>query len=257
GGRGLGAQIAEAYAEAGANIVVCSRKVEACEEMSEKLNKKGVNSLAFKCDVTNVEDIKNVVKQTKNHFGSIDILVNNSGATWGAPVEETPHDAWKKVMDVNINGTFYMSQEVGKVMIEQKSGKIINISSVAGFGGTHPFMQTTGYNTSKGAVMTFTQDLAAKWGQHNINVNALAPGFFPTKMSKVLIEQGKDYIIQSTPLGRLGSESDLQGAALFLASKASDYVTGDILTVDGGAHAILGIRNGLDIGVVIRSRQKK
>src|SRR5699024_2341196 len=184
--------------------------------------------------------------------GSIDILVNNSGATWGAPVEETPHDAWKKVMDVNINGTFYMSQEVGKVMIEQKSGNIINISYVRGFGVTHPIMQTTGYNTSKGAVMTFTQDLAAKWGQHNINDNALAPGFFPTKMSKVLIEQGKDYIIQSTPLGRLGSDSDLQGAALFLASKAFDYVTGDILTVDGGAHAIYMKGIGMSLVFVIR-----
>src|SRR5690625_36272 len=119
GGRGLGAQIAEAYAEAGANVVVCSRKIEACEEMSEKLKKKGVDSLAFKCDVTNAEDIKNVVNKTKEHFGSIDILVNNSGATWGATVEDTPHEASEKVINVNVNGTFYMSQEVEKVMIEQ------------------------------------------------------------------------------------------------------------------------------------------
>ena len=146
-----------------------------------------------------------------------------------------PYEAWKKVMDVNVNGTFLMSQEVGKVMIEQGSGKIINIASVAGLGGTHPsFMDTIGYNTSKGAVITFTKDLAAKWGQHNINVNAIAPGFFPTKMSKVTIEQGHDYILNSTPLNRLGSEEDLKGVALFLASKASDYVTGDILLVDGG-----------------------
>jgi len=238
GGRGLGAQIAFAYAEAGANVVVCSRKIEPCEKMSQQLKEMGVDSLAFQCDVTNIENIKNVVKQTKDYFGTIDILVNNSGATWGATVEEMPQDAWKKVMNVNVTGTFLMSQEVGKVMIEQKQGKIINISSVAGFGGTHPFMQTIGYNTSKGAVMTFTKDLAVKWGQHNINVNAIAPGFFPTKMSKVLIEQGRDHILQSTPLGRLGSDSDLKGAALFLASKASDYVSGDILTVDGGAHAL-------------------
>lgn len=237
GGRGLGAQIATAYAEAGANVVVCSRKLEPCEEMSQKLKGMGVDSLAFKCDVTNPGDVKNVVKGTVNHFGTIDILVNNSGATWGATVKDMPHEAWEKVMNVNINGTFFMSQEVGKVMIEQKHGKIINIASIAGFGGTHPFMQTIGYNTSKGAVMTFTKDLAVKWGQHNINVNAIAPGFFPTKMSKVLIEHGKDVILDSTPLGRLGDDSDLQGAALFLASRASDYVTGDILTVDGGAHA--------------------
>src|SRR5699024_5879100 len=126
----------------------------------------------------------------------------------------------------------------GKVMLEQKSGRIINISSIAGCGGTTSYIQTIGDKTSKGAVMTFTQDKAAQWGQHNINVNAIAPGFFPTKMSEVLIEQGKDYIMQSTPLGRLGNDSDLQGAALFLASKASDYITGDILTVDGGMHAL-------------------
>jgi len=238
GGRGLGAQIATAYAEAGANVVVCSRKLEPCEEMSQQLKEKGVDSLAFKCDITNVEDVKHVVKGTKDHFGKIDILVNNSGATWAAPVEETTQEAWEKVMNVNINGTFLMSQEVGKVMIDQKEGKISNIASVAGFGGTHPFMQTIGYNTSKGAVMTFTKDLAAKWGQHNINVNALAPGFFPTKMSSVLIEHGKDYIMENTPLGRLGGDEDLKGAALFLASKASDYITGDILTVDGGMHAM-------------------
>src|SRR5699024_7491965 len=133
GGRGLGAQIAVAYAEADVNIAVCSRKEEAGEEMSDKLKGKGVVLLAYKVDVTNPVDIKHVVKQTKEHFGSIDILVNNSGATWGASVEEMPHDAWEKVMNVNINGTFYMSQEVGKVMIEQNSGKIINISSIAGF----------------------------------------------------------------------------------------------------------------------------
>ena len=239
GGRGLGAQIATAYAEAGANVVVCSRKLEPCEEMSKKLKAEfGVDSLAFSCDVTNIDDIKNVVKQTTDHFGAIDILVNNSGVTWGADGVDMPLEAWEKVIDVNVTGTFLMSQEVGKVMIEQKQGKIINIASVAGFGGTPPFMQTIGYNTSKGAVMTFTKDLAVKWGHHNINVNAIAPGFFPTKMSKVLIEQAKDHILQTTPLGRLGSDSDLKGAALFLASKASDYVTGDVLTVDGGQHAL-------------------
>ncbi|MFB4168823.1 SDR family oxidoreductase [Virgibacillus sp. JSM 102003] len=239
GGRGLGAQIAQGLAEAGANVVVCSRKLEACLEMSEELKKFGVDSLAFSCDVTNQDDVKKVVDETKAHFGSIDILVNNSGATWGAPVVDMPIEAWQKVMNVNVTGTFLMSQEVGKVMIEQEGGKIINIASVAGFGGTDPrFMDTIGYNTSKGAIMTFTKDLATKWGQHNINVNAIAPGFFPTKMSKGLIHTGKDKILEGTPLNRLGSDADLKGAALFLASKASDYVSGDILSVDGGAHAL-------------------
>ncbi|AMQ05518.1 SDR family oxidoreductase [Sporosarcina psychrophila] len=235
GGRGLGAQIAKGFAEAGANVVLCSRNIEACIEMSKELEALGVRSIGLACDVTNQQDVKKVVEETMKIFGTIDILVNNSGATWGAPVVDMPYEAWKKVMDVNVNGTFLMSQEVGKIMIEQENGKIINIASVAGLGGTHPsFMDTIGYNTSKGAVITFTKDLAAKWGQHNINVNAIAPGFFPTKMSKVTIEQGHEYILNSTPLNRLGSEEDLKGVALFLASKASDYVTGDILLVDGG-----------------------
>ncbi|MGY0694481.1 SDR family oxidoreductase [Virgibacillus sp. FSP13] len=238
GGRGLGAQIARGFAEAGANVVVCSRKLAACEKMSEELKQLGVDSLAFACDVSNPEDVKKVVAGTVDHFGAIDILVNNSGATWGAPVLDMPFEAWQKVINVNITGTFLMSQEVGKTMIKQNQGKIINIASVAGFGGTDPrYMDTIGYNTSKGAVMTFTKDLAVKWGQHNINVNAIAPGFFPTKMSRGLLEQGEEKILEGTPLNRLGNDADLQGAALFLASKASDFVSGDILAVDGGSHA--------------------
>ncbi|WP_223702294.1 SDR family oxidoreductase [Sutcliffiella deserti] len=239
GGRGLGEQIAESFAEAGANIVLCSRKVEACQEVADRLSKLGVKTLALKCDITNPEDVQYVVDETKRAFGTIDILVNNSGATWGAKAEEMPLAAWQKVMDVNVTGTFLMSQAVGKVMIEQKSGKIINIASVAGLGGTNPrVMDTIGYNTSKGAVITFTKDLAVKWGQHNINVNAIAPGFFPTKMSQGIIEHGKDSILRATPLKRFGSDDDLKGAALFLASRASGYVTGDVLVVDGGIHAM-------------------
>lgn len=238
GGRGLGAQIAEGFAEAGANVVICSRKLEVCEEASEKLKALGVGSLALACDVSNPEDVKNVISKTIEKFGTIDILVNNSGATWVAPVVDMPLEAWKKVMDINVTGTFLMSQEAGKVMIKQRSGKIINISSVAGLGGIDPsFMDTIGYNTSKGAVNTFTKDLAAKWGQYNINVNAIAPGFFPTKLSNGLIEKGGEQILKVTPLNRFGTDEDLKGVALFLASKASDYVTGDVLVVDGGMHA--------------------
>jgi gluconate 5-dehydrogenase len=199
----------------------------------------GVKTLALACDISQPEDIKNVVHQTIETFGRIDILINNSGATWGAPVEEMPLEAWQKVMNINVTGTFLMSQEAGKQMIKQKAGKIINIASIAGLGGTDPqYMDTIGYNTSKGAVITFTKDLAVKWGQHNIQVNAIAPGFFPTKMSGAIMEQGKDYFLSQTPLKRFGSEADLKGAAVFLASAASNYITGDILTVDGGVHAM-------------------
>ncbi|MBU8586428.1 SDR family oxidoreductase [Priestia megaterium] len=239
GGRGLGEQMAEGLAEAGANIVLCSRKKEACQQVADRLATTGVKTLALACDISQPEDIKNVVHQTIEKFGRIDILINNSGATWGAPVEEMPLEAWQKVMNINVTGTFLMSQEAGKEMIKQKVGKIINIASIAGLGGTDPqYMDTIGYNTSKGAVITFTKDLAVKWGQHNIQVNAIAPGFFPTKMSGAIMEQGKDYFLSQTPLKRFGSEADLKGAAVFLASAASNYITGDILTVDGGVHAM-------------------
>ncbi len=240
GGRGLGAQIAQGFAEAGANIVLCSRKVEACEEVAAELAKLGVQTLALACDVTKPEDIDNVVSKTLESFGQIDILVNNSGASWGTPAVEMPFEAWQKVFDVNVNGTFLMSQAVGKIMLGQKSGKIINIASIAGLGGTLPnFMDTIGYNASKGAVITLTKDLAVKWGPYGVNVNAIAPGFFPTKMSKVLIERGQDYLMGVTPLKRLGTENDLKGVALFLAAAASDYIAGDVIVVDGGMSSIV------------------
>lgn len=241
GGRGLGAHIAQGLAEAGANIVLCSRKIEACTEVADHLNKEyGVETLALKCDITNAEDIHSVVSETLDKFEDIDILVNNSGASWGASALDMPLEAWNKVINTNLTGTFLMSQAVGKVMMEQKRGKIINIASVAGLGGTHAdMMDTVGYNASKGAVLTLTKDLAVKWGKHNIHVNAIAPGFFPTKMSQVLLERGKDAIEYMTPLGRLGNDEDLKGVALFLASAASNYITGEVLVVDGGKHAMV------------------
>lgn len=239
GGRGLGEQIAVGFAEAGANVVLCSRRVEACEEVSQKLKEIGVESLALKCDITNPEDVKNVVDQTVEKFGRIDILVNNSGASWGAPAEEMPLEAWQKVMNVNVTGTFLMSQTAGKVMLEQGSGKIINIASVAGLKGSNPkVMDAIGYNASKGAVITFTKDLAVKWGPRGIYVNAIAPGFFPTKMSKGLLEKGGQAILEGTPLRKFGSDTDLKGVAVFLAAPASDYITGDIVVVDGGTHVL-------------------
>lgn len=239
GGRGLGEQIAEGLAEAGANVVVCSRKREACQKVSQRLEEKGVRSMAFRCDITNPDDIRRVVEETVQHFGTIDILVNNSGATWGAKVEDMPLEAWQKVINTNVTGTFLMSQAVGKVMIAQGGGKIINIASVAGLGGVDPrVMNTIGYNTSKGAIITFTKDLAVKWGPHGITVNAIAPGFFPTKMSKVILQYAGDYIAGNTPLRRLGTGKDLKGVAVFLASEASAFVTGDTIIVDGGSHAM-------------------
>jgi NAD(P)-dependent dehydrogenase (short-subunit alcohol dehydrogenase family) len=240
GGRGLGEQIATTLAEAGANVVVCSRKLEACQEVSNELKKLGVGSLAFECDVTKPEDVQRVVDETVKEFGTIDILFNNSGVSWGALPEEMPLEKWHMVMEVNATGTFLMSQAVGRVMIEKEAGgKIINIASVAGLGGADPrAMNAVGYHASKGAVVAFTKDLAVKWARHNINVNAIAPGFFPSKMTKGVLANVGDLILDGTPLGRFGSDHDLKGAALFLASKASDFVVGHILVVDGGTNAM-------------------
>ncbi|WP_462409027.1 SDR family oxidoreductase [Neobacillus sp. Marseille-QA0830] len=238
GGRGLGQQIAEVFAEAGANVVVCSRNVEACQELSESLNQKGVKSLALKCDVSNQDDIRQVVDATMKEFGRIDILVNNSGTSWGAPALEMPADKWDKVMDINLKGVFLFSQMVGRIMKEQGSGKIINIASIAGIGGQDPqVMDAIGYSVSKGAVISFTKDLAVKLAPYNVHVNAIAPGFFPTKMTKAILGYSGQKILERTPAGRFGADSDMKGPALFLASAASDYVFGHVLVVDGGTTA--------------------
>ncbi|MDM5328215.1 SDR family oxidoreductase [Neobacillus sp. CF12] len=238
GGRGLGEQIAEAYADAGANVVICSRNLEACQEISESLNAKGVRSLALKCDVSNQEEIQYVVDETMKEFGRIDILVNNSGVSWGAPALEMPADKWDKVMNINLKAVFLFSQAVGKIMKEQRSGKIINIASIAGLGGQDPtVMDAIGYSTSKGAVITLTKDLAVKLAPYNIHVNAIAPGFFPTKMAKGVLDYSGEKILERTPAGRFGSDDDMKGPALFLASDASNYVYGHVLVVDGGTSA--------------------
>ncbi|PYZ92998.1 gluconate 5-dehydrogenase [Salipaludibacillus keqinensis] len=236
GGRGLGKQIAEAFAEAGCDIIVCSRKIENCQETADMLKEKGIKTIAIACDVTSKVDIENAVNRAIAEFGKIDILVNNSGATWGASVEDMPEEAWDKVMNVNVKGTFMMSQKVGNHMIQNGSGKIINISSVAGIKAEPPeVLDAIGYSTSKAAIIHFTKDLARKWAQDGVYVNSIAPGFFPTKMTNALLDQKSDEIISRVPLKRIGDENMLKGIALYLASTASDFVTGQIIAVDGGA----------------------
>nr|WP_249315634.1 SDR family oxidoreductase [Bacillus sp. FJAT-49711] len=240
GGKGLGAEMASALAKAGANVVVGSRDLEACQIVADQLKKCGVGSLAFKCDVTNQEEIENVVRETSREFGNIDILINNSGTSWIGPALELPKDKWDRVMDVNVKGVFLFSQAVAKKMIKQGSGKIINISSVTGFGGTQPeLLDTIAYNTSKGAVMIFTKDLAVKLARYNIQVNSIAPGFFPTKMSQKVIDKSTSSILRQIPSRRLGKVEDLHGAAVFLASRASDYMIGHVLVIDGGISSLV------------------
>jgi gluconate 5-dehydrogenase len=235
GGDGLGQIMATALGEAGSDIVICSRNLEKCEATTHEIEKLGVRALAFQCDINRDEDVDRVVSETLKNFHKIDILVNNSGKTWSSPPEELKIEDWQKVIDLNITGTFRFTQKVGREMIKQKSGKIINISSYAGLRGTDPdYLNSIPYNTSKGAVVIFTKDLATKWAKHNINVNCIAPGWFLTKMSKWSLDNWGDKIISRLLIKRFGNEDDLKGAVIYLASKASDYMTGQVLVLDGG-----------------------
>ena len=238
GSIGLGRQIAQGLAEMGANIVLCARKKERCEQAASQLEELGIRTLPLACDVTAPEQVQAVVAETQSRFQRLDILVNNAGISWGAPFEEMRLADWHKVIETNLTGTFLFSQAAGRVMIAQGRGKVINMASVAGLGGAPPeVIQATAYHASKGAVITLTKDLACKWAAHNIQVNAIAPGWFPTHMSDWVIQHKKDRLLESIPLRRFGSEDDLKGAAVFLASDASAYVTGQVLVVDGGQSA--------------------
>lgn len=240
GSIGLGAQMATGLAEAGANLVIAARNVERCAELCAQLEQNGVKAIAVACDVSNAESCQNLVDTAVKEFGSVDILVNNAGYTWGADAMNYPMEKWQQVLDLNLTGLFQLSVMAAKVMKEQGSGKIINITSVAGFGGTAPEAQNTvAYNASKAAVNTLTMDLACKWARYGIYVNAIAPGFFPTHMSGGLLEKNQHLILPKVPLNRLGGDDDLKGAIVFLSSAASDYVTGHCLMVEGGQTAML------------------
>ncbi len=236
GSRGLGLQIAKALGEMGASVFLIARKEEELELAQSDLRGNGIQVFTMAADLQDETVIKGVVNNALDKLSTIDILVNNAGATWGAPAEDYPHAAWHKLINLNINATFFLSQEVAKSsMIPRQYGKIINIASIAGLRGNNPQMQTIGYNTSKGALVNHTRALAAEWGKYNINVNAICPGFFPSKMTEGLLSTMKDTVISKTPLARIGGEEDLMGAAVFLASEASRHITGQYISVDGGS----------------------
>ncbi len=235
GGRGIGQKMAEGLARAGAQIVLCSRKVEKCRESAEAISRLGATVLALPCDVKSPKEIQAVVDETIRVFGRIDILVNNSGANWGAAPEEFPLEGWQKVIDTNLNGVFLFCQIAGRAMIRQKSGNIINVASIMGVVGTESdAADAIAYTASKGGVITFTKDLAAKWAKYNIRINALAPGWFPTDMTKWVLENHGKKLLSHIPMKRFGKGDELEGAVVFLASEASSYVTGIVLPVDGG-----------------------
>jgi NAD(P)-dependent dehydrogenase (short-subunit alcohol dehydrogenase family) len=239
GSRGLGLQIAEALGEAGAKVMLTSRKASDLEEAAGDLQAKGIDTRWVAADASAPADIQRVVHDTMERMGHIDILVNNAGATWGAPMAEHPLEAWDKVMNINIRSLFLFSQAVGKAcMLPRKSGRILNIASVAGLAGSLE-MTFIAYATSKGAVVNFTRQLAGEWGPSGINVNALAPGFFPSKMTQgTLSTYGVDKLAAAAPLRRIGDDDDLKGAALLFCSAAGKHITGQILAVDGGLSAV-------------------
>jgi gluconate 5-dehydrogenase len=241
GSRGLGLQIAEALGEAGARVLLTSRKAADLEESAAHLKGRGIEALWVAADASQPEDIQRVADDAMKRLGQVDILVNNAGASWGAPMEDYPLEAWDKVMNLNIRSIFLMSQAVGKAsMVPRRQGRIINVASIAGLAGNTPEMKMIAYNTSKGAVVNFTRTLAGEWGQYGITVNALAPGFFPSKMTKGLLKQfGADTMASKAPLQRLGDDDDLKGTALLFASAAGKHITGQIVAIDGGISAIL------------------
>ncbi len=241
GSRGLGLQIAEALGEAGAKILLTSRKAADLEEAAGDLQAKGIDTRWVAADASDPTQVQKVVDEAMQRLGRIDILVNNAGATWGAPAEDYPLEAWDKVMNLNIRSMFLFSKAVAKAsMIPNKGGRIINVASIAGLGGSLE-MKFIAYGTSKGAAVNFTRTLAGEWGPLGITVNALAPGFFPSKMTKgVLQAYGADNLAAKAPLRRLGDDDDLKGAALLFASDAGKHITGQILAVDGGVSAVHG-----------------
>ncbi len=242
GSRGLGLQIAQALGEAGAKIMLTSRKAADLEESAATLQAAGIDARWIAADCGQEADIQRLAQETLQRMGDVDILVNNAGASWGAAAEDHPTAAWDKVMNLNVRGYFLLSQAIAKhSMIPRKSGRIINVASIAGLGGNPIQMKTIAYNTSKGAVINFTRTLAAEWGVYGINVNAICPGFFKTKMASVLIETlGEQKMAEHAPLRRLGDDEDLKGLCLLYASDAGKHITGQWLAVDGGVSVVTG-----------------
>jgi gluconate 5-dehydrogenase len=240
GSRGLGLQIAEALGEMGAKVAITARKKDELDEAVSRLKKNGIDAVSYVCDMGKRESIPPVAEEMLKRFEKIDILVNNAGATWGAPAEDHTLEAWDKLMNLNLTGVFVLTQIIGKrSMIPAKWGRVINIASIAGLMGQDKrIVRTLAYNTTKGGLVNFTRALAAEWGEHGITVNAICPGFFPSKMTRATIDTTGELIRDWTPTKRLGNDEDLKGLVVLLASEASRHITGQAIAVDGGATVI-------------------
>jgi NAD(P)-dependent dehydrogenase (short-subunit alcohol dehydrogenase family) len=239
GSRGLGLEIATGLGEAGAAVVVTARRAQWLASAEQELTALGITHLATTCDVSQPDQVSAALSAALQRFEQIDVLVNNAGISWGEPVDTMPLDKWRAVLETNVTGCFLMSQAVGKEMIRSKrGGSIINIASVTALVGTDPeILDAIGYTASKGAIVSMTRDLAVKWAQFGIRVNAIAPGFFDTRLSAGVLQRSRADIERSIPMDRIGQPGELKGVALFLASAAAAYITGQVLAVDGGATA--------------------
>ena len=240
GSRGLGLQMAEALGEMGAKVVISARKQDELDHAVSTLASHGITAKAYVCDIGNRDAIPPFAEAVLKEFKKVDILVNNAGATWGAPAEEHPLEAWDKLVSVNLTGVFVLTQLVGKrSMIPAKWGRVINIASIAGLMGQDKrIVRTIAYNATKGGLVNFTRALAAEWGEHGITVNAICPGFFPSKMTRATIGTTGELIRDWTPTKRLGNDEDLKGLVVLLASEGSRHITGQAIAVDGGATVI-------------------
>ena len=238
GSRGLGLEIASSLGAAGASVAITARRERWLKPAEAELSGQGIDCVAMACDVADPVQVADTVRSVVARFGRVDILVNNAGISWGAPAEALTLTKWNEVMATNATGAFLMSQAAGSAMIRSGGGSIINIASVAGLIGTAPeVLDAVGYAASKGAIISLTRDLAVKWARHKVRVNAVAPGFFETRMSASVIERSRPEIERLTPLGRTGRPGELGNVIVFLASSAASYVTGQVLPVDGGMTA--------------------
>jgi len=234
GSRGLGEEMAEGLAEAGAALMLCARREQWLTPTLETLRGRGFKVEGMVCDVANPEQVQAVVDKTVAVYGKVDILVNNAGISWGEEPETMPLDKWQKVIDVNLTGAFLFSQAAGREMLKRKYGRIINIASIAGLHASVNGSHYAGYAASKAGLMGLTRELAASWGRSNIRVNAIAPGFFHSRLADPAIVHAEPHIKATSPIPRVGEAGELKGVAVFLAADASNYITGQTIVVDGG-----------------------
>jgi NAD(P)-dependent dehydrogenase (short-subunit alcohol dehydrogenase family) len=234
GSRGLGEEMAEGLAEAGAALMICARREQWLTPTLERFMARGFRIEGLVADVSNPADVQAVVDKTMTIYGRIDILVNNAGVTWGARPEEMPLDKWQKVIDVNLTGAFLFAQAAGREMLKREYGRIINVSSIAGLHAAVHGPHYAAYAASKAGLMGLTRELAASWGRQNIRVNAIAPGFFHSRLADPVLPMAEPAIKASSPIPRVGAEGELKGVCVFLASDASNYITGQTIVVDGG-----------------------